>query len=230
VSEEVSLTTQVMGRRVRIAVLIGKGGRLPAIWDATQHPTSLAKVAVVVSFKSKSPGIEWAKRHHLPAFSLRWSEYKDEGKERAEYDQDLAKLLIEHRVELVVIAGWGLLLSPEFLEEFPKRVINVHPALLTESLEPTVHTHSGTVIPVFRGNQAIEMALATGVDTTGCTVHYVTDEMDTGLIILKREVSLRHGDDLETLTERIHEAEDEILPQAIELICEDYLRQVGAFE
>jgi phosphoribosylglycinamide formyltransferase-1 len=214
------MSPELRGRRVKLGILIGNGGRLKSIWKGTQHLTALSELAVVVSFKKQSPGIEWAQKMNIPAYTLRWTEFKEAGKSREEFDTHLASILIGHGVELVVIAGWGLLLTRGFLEVFPNRIINVHPALLTDTLQETkIRTHGEEYIPVFRGNHALEQALGAGVETTGCTVHYVTEEMDVGPVILRREVAIRPGDDLDTLAERVHAAEDEILPQAIEEVC-----------
>jgi len=206
-------------KRVKIAALIGNGGRLNAIWEGTQEADSLAELAAVITFKKNSPGALWARTQNIPTYTVRWPEFRDAGKQRADYDLYIAELLKGCGVELVAIAGWGLMLTREFLSEFPNRIINVHPALLSDTLEASIRTHSGVSIPVFRGNHALELALAAGVETTGCTVHYVTEEMDCGPVILRREVAIRGNDALETLSDRVHLAEDAILPQAINIAC-----------
>ncbi len=209
---------------MKIAALIGGGGRLPAIYAGTQKPDALAELALVVSFKRKSSGLEWARELGLPAEYFRWIDWKAQNKQRAEFDLALAELLHARQIELIVLAGWGLLLSPAFLEQFPNRLINVHPALLTDNLAEEVSLEDGRRIPVFRGNYALEEAWKAGVPVTGCTVHYVTSEMDVGPVILKREVPRLPNDTLETLSERVHAAEDEILPQAIEIVCKRLAR------
>jgi formyltetrahydrofolate-dependent phosphoribosylglycinamide formyltransferase len=145
------------------------------------------------------------------------------GRSREEYDQALAELLDENGIELIVLAGWGLLLSPAFIERFKGRIINVHPALLTETFEKYVTLSDGRSIEVFRGNNAIELALAAGVDTTGCTVHYVTEQMDAGPVLLKQEVPILPNDNFDSLAERIHAMEDRLLPEGIELACQRIL-------
>jgi folate-dependent phosphoribosylglycinamide formyltransferase PurN len=201
-------------------VLIGGGSRLAAIYEGSHQPGSLAEITLVLSFKKRSSGLEWAKEQGLEARYWRWSDWKAAGHSRTEYDTSLATLLLEYRIDLVVLAGWGLLLSESFLEKFPGRIINVHPALLTETFEPYITLSDGRSIPVFRGNHAIEEALAAGIDTTGCTVHYVTGLMDAGPVLLQREVPILPGDTYETLADRIHAAEDELLPRAIEIACQ----------
>lgn len=206
-------------QKVKIAVLIGGGGRLEAIYRATQNPDSQAEIALVVSFKRQSPGLEWAETQGLKTEHLRWTDFKQKGRSRTEYDAALTELLQAHAVELVVLAGWGLLLTRAFLEAFAKRVINVHPALLTDTYQTKVRLDNGDFVPVFRGNDALEKALHSGVNVTGCTVHFVTRQMDTGPIVVKREVRIYPNDTLETLAARVHRVEDEILPPAIEQVC-----------
>lgn len=208
---------------LRLAVLIGGGGRLRAVVEGTRQADSRAEVALVVSFKRHSAGLEWAREIGLPTEYFRWADWKAQGRGREEFDLALAELLHRHRVDLVVLAGWGLLISSAFLAQFPDRVINIHPALLTDTLEDEIALSNGTMIPVFRGNHAIEEAWEAGVPFTGCTVHYVTTEMDAGPVILKREVPRLPDDSLETLSGRVHAAEDELLPQAIQLACRSIL-------
>ena len=204
----------------KVAVLIGNGGRLQAIVAGTQIAGSRAELALVVSYKQYSVGLEWARQNGLAAQYLGWADWKAKAQSRAEFDIALADLLEQHKIELVVLAGWGLLLSPPFLARFPGRLINVHPALLTATLADKVALSDGRLIPVFRGNHAIEEAWAAKVPVTGCTVHYVTEEMDIGPVILKREVPRLPDDTLESLKAHIHAAEEEILPLAIQLVCQ----------
>ena len=217
-ASENNLNPEIHKQMVRLGILIGGGGRLPAIHERTLNPDSLAEIAVVISFKKQSKGIEWAREHGIPTHYLRWSEFKAAGKSRQDYDMELVRILREHRVALVVSAGWGLLLTGQFISCFPY-TINVHPALLTDTLEPSITTSSGQVIPVFRGNDALDLALEARVPVTGCTVHYVTEEMDCGPVIMQREVPLYPDDTHDTLAARVHVADDEILSQAIEIVC-----------
>ncbi|MBN9392982.1 MAG: phosphoribosylglycinamide formyltransferase [Chloroflexi bacterium] len=210
-------------RKVRLGVLIGGGSRLPAIVAGTERAESRAEISLILSFKKKSPGLDWAIERGLPARPFRWSEWKAKGQSREEYDKALAQILEENRIDLIVLAGWGLLLSPAFIEHFKGRIINVHPALLTETFEAEVKLSDGRSIPVFRGNEAIEDVLKAGVDTTGATVHYVTDLMDAGPILLKQEVPVLPGDDFDSLAERIHAVEDILLPEGIEMACQRIL-------
>jgi phosphoribosylglycinamide formyltransferase-1 len=120
--------------------------------------------------------------------------------ERSERDLVMATWLEEHGVELVVLAGYMHLLTPAFLKRFPERVINVHPSLL----------------PAFPGAHAIDDALAAGVETTGVSVHYVDEGLDTGPLIAQEEVPVEPRD---TLAERIHAVEHRLLPEVVKELC-----------
>jgi phosphoribosylglycinamide formyltransferase-1 len=120
-----------------------------------------------------------------------------------ERDTAMADWLEAHDVRLVVLAGYMHLLRPCFLERFPDRVINVHPALL----------------PQFPGAHAIEDALAAGVRITGATVHYVDEGVDTGAVIAQRQVPVSDGDTVETLRARIQAVEHELLPNVVRRLC-----------
>ena len=214
--------------KVKLAVLIGGGGRLASVCEGVKRfdwqPG--AEIELILSYKRQSAGLQWATSQGYDAQYRRWSDWKKQGHTRQEYDQALTEILEKYGIELVVLAGWGLLLSAEFIRHWAGRVINVHPALLTETFEPNVSLSTGQIIPVFRGNDAIEQALAAHVPTTGCTVHYVTEQMDAGPILLKREVAILPTDTVETLGDRIHAAEEESLPLGIEMACRSYLTKI----
>ena len=122
---------------------------------------------------------------------------------RESRDLAMADWLVSRGVRWVVLAGYMHLLRPAFLERFPGRVINVHPALL----------------PAFPGAHAIEDALAAGVDETGATVHYVDDGVDTGAVIVQERVRVERGDTAETLRKRIQAVEHRLLPQVVRDLC-----------
>ncbi len=115
-------------------------------------------------------------------------------------EEDIIKLFEAWRVDLIVLAGWMRIISPKLIDAFPNRIINVHPSLL----------------PKYKGLHAVEQALESGDDTTGCTVHYVTEELDSGAIICQDEVHIFPHDTIQSLTKVIQQREYEILPRAIE--------------
>jgi phosphoribosylglycinamide formyltransferase-1 len=177
-----------------IGVLVsGEGTNLQALLDAG------VRVACVASNKPGVRALGRAEAAGVPTavFALDTFESRDER------DAAMADWLAEHGVELVVLAGYMHLLRPCFLERFPGRVINVHPALL----------------PQFPGVHPIEDALAAGVPVTGATVHYVDEGVDTGPIIVQREVRVEPGDTVATLRARIQTVEHELLPNVVRELC-----------
>jgi phosphoribosylglycinamide formyltransferase-1 len=175
-----------------IGVLVsGNGTNLQALVDAG------LPVAAVASSRKGAYALERARAAGLPTatFSL------DCHASREERDLVMATWLEEHGVELVVLAGYMQLLTPAFLARFPDRIVNVHPSLL----------------PAFPGARPIEDALAAGVETTGVTVHYVDDGVDTGPLIMQEPVPVEPRD---TLEERIHAVEHRLLPAVVRELCE----------
>jgi phosphoribosylglycinamide formyltransferase-1 len=177
-----------------IGVLVsGEGSNLQALLDRG------LPVTCVASNKAAVRALERARAAGLPTavFAL------DDFVSREERDTAMADWLESHDVRLVVLAGYMHLLRPCFLDRFRGRVINVHPALL----------------PQFPGAHAIEEALAAGVPVTGATVHFVDEGVDTGDVIVQREVPVREGDTVETLRARIQAVEHELLPAVVRELC-----------
>lgn len=201
----------------RLAVLVsGSGTNLQALLDASRRGELDAEVAVVVSDRAGAFGLQRALAARVPAVYLPLRRRRDPAERRA-FEERLAAVLEAFAPDLIVLAGWMLVLGAEFLERFPGRIINVHPALLPDDGAPTVLTSRG-VQPAFRGAHAVRDALAAGVPVTGTTVHYVTAEPDTGPVILKAEVPVLPGDDEATLHERIKAVEHRLLPEAVRLV------------
>jgi phosphoribosylglycinamide formyltransferase-1 len=177
-----------------IGVLVsGEGSNLQALLDHGVPVTCVAsnKLEARALSRAEAAGVRTA------VFSL------DDFASRDARDSAMADWLEAHGVELVVLAGYMHLLRPCFLERFPDRVINVHPALL----------------PQFPGTHAIEDALAAGVAVTGATVHYVDEGVDTGDVIVQREVRVLDGDTVDTLRARIQAVEHELLPNVVRELC-----------
>jgi len=191
---------------MKIAVLIsGFGSNLQAIIDAIavgELPD--VEIAVVVSNRQDAHGLERAQRAGIPTEYIPMRPYREQGRSRSEYDADLAALLQQYGVEWVVLAGWMHVLSSAFLDAFPNRVINLHPAL------------PGT----FPGVNAIERAYEAfrrgEITHTGVMVHLVPDEaVDAGPVLLQENVPIYPDDSLETLETRIHATEHRLLVEAI---------------
>ncbi|HEY3318625.1 MAG TPA: phosphoribosylglycinamide formyltransferase [Coriobacteriia bacterium] len=199
-----SLIDDAGKRRLRLGVLIsGSGTNLQAIIDASAAGTLDADVAVVVSDKDAAYGLVRARNAGIPDVYLCRSSFED----ITGYNRELARILLEHEVGLVVMAGYMRLLGRRVLEAFPGRVMNIHPALL----------------PSFPGAAGVADAFAYGVKVTGVTVHFADESFDNGPIIAQEPVVIEETDDVESLEARIHEVEHRIYPRAIQLFAENRL-------
>lgn len=195
----------------RLAVLIsGSGTNLQALIDAIEsRELPGVEIALVVSNNIDAYGLVRAQKHTLQTMYLPW-------KNREESEAELITWLQLFQVDLVVLAGWMRILSAAFLAQFPRRVINIHPALLPDDgTGSTFTTSDGTQIPVFRGLHAVQQALAAGIKITGSTVHYVTPAVDAGPVICRQEVPILEGDTEETLHERLKVVEHRLIVEAI---------------
>lgn len=196
---------------LRIAVLVsGSGSNLQALIDAIEGGT-LPKVEImlVVSNKADAPGLQRALKHKLPTMYLPW-------RQRQEAEAQLSALLRLFEVELIVLAGWMRIFTSDFTSQFPRRIINLHPALLPDDGQGSAFTtRDGTSIPVFRGLHAVRQALNAGVKVTGSTVHYVTPEVDAGPMVCREEVAIGESDTEETLHERLKAVEHRLIVEAV---------------
>lgn len=193
---------------LKVGVLVsGRGTNLQAILDACREKRIAAEVACVLSSKKDAPALERAKRDSVPSFVVPY--VKGEPPESAE--KKMIEILRHHRVELVVLAGFMRIITPTFINEFPNRILNVHPALL----------------PSFPGLKAQEQALNYGVKVSGATVHLVDPVCDGGPILLQETVPVLENDTVETLSARILKTEHKILPKAIDLFARNKVKVVG---
>ena len=168
-------------------LLSGRGSNFLAIVDSIeQGRIPDARIAVVISNLADAPGLEAARQRGLTAIAI-----EARGRKRAEHDQEIVATLQAHHVDLVCLAGYMRLLSPGFIQAFPHRILNIHPSLL----------------PAFPGLDAQTQAFDYGVQVTGCTVHFVDEQLDHGPIILQRPVPVLPTDDAHTLAARILEQE-----------------------
>src|SRR5947209_7697672 len=170
----------------RLGILLsGRGSNFVAIADnIAAGKIQGAQVAVVISNKADAPGVVAAEQRGLNAHVI-----QSKGLGRAEHDAAVVKCLREHSVDLVCLAGYMRLISPVFLEAFPNRILNIHPSLL----------------PAFPGLDAQRQALEYGVQVSGCTVHFVDENLDHGVIILQKSVPVLPTDDAHSLSSRILE-------------------------
>ncbi len=197
---------------LRLGVLVsGRGSNLQAIMNEIEAGTVKAEIAVVISNKQGVPALERAERHGLTTVFLDPKSVADTPNPRQAYDQKLLETLQHHQVQLVVLAGYMKIVTSVLIDSYESRIMNIHPALL----------------PSFPGLDAQRQALDHGVKVSGCTVHFVTEGMDTGPIILQRAVPVEEGDTADTLSERILKEEHGLLPRAIRLFAEGRLTLEG---
>lgn len=203
-----------MMEKVNIAVLIGRGGRLPAILKCVETLPN-AHIGLVITYKMESAGVELAQGRGIEALPLGWKAWKDDGRAREEYCKELSRILEARGIDLVVMAGWNVVLTKEYFEGFSGKTMNIHPALL----------------PSFAGlygRGVFEKIFESGVKITGATLHFVIDEgVDTGPIILQEAVSVEDHDTIESLQTKVHAKEEYILCRGIKLFCEGRLRIEG---
>ncbi|WPZ13990.1 phosphoribosylglycinamide formyltransferase [Nitratireductor rhodophyticola] len=191
--------------RKRVAVLIsGRGSNMAALVAAAIDPSFPAEIVGVVSNRADARGLEIAATHSIPTRVVSSRDY--DGREA--HDAAIHKALTELKAEIVCLAGYMRLLSPDFVQKWKGRMINIHPALL----------------PSFRGLDTHARALATGVRVHGCTVHFVTPEMDEGPIIAQAAVPVLTDDTEETLGERVLKLEHRLYPLALRLLAEGSVR------
>jgi phosphoribosylglycinamide formyltransferase-1 len=191
----------------RLGILLsGRGSNFEAIADNVQRGRLDAEIAVVISNRPEARGLELARSRGLAALAL-----PSQGIARQQYDGRMLAELQRHRVDLVCLAGFMRLLSPEFCRAFPLRTVNIHPSLL----------------PAFPGLHAQRQALEHGAKVSGCTVHFVDQDLDAGPIILQAAVPVLDDDTEDTLAARILVEEHRIYSQAIALVLSERWRIAG---
>ena len=192
----------------RIGVLLsGRGSNFEALADsvaAGRIPN--AEIAIVISNRENAPGIEKARTRGIQAQVI-----PSRGLEREPYDRLVIAALEEKKVDLVCLAGYMRLLSPAFVAAFRGRILNIHPSLL----------------PAFPGLESQRQALEYGAKFSGCTVHFVDENLDAGPIILQAAVPIRDDDTPETLSERVLKEEHRIYSEAVRIVLEGRYRMDG---
>jgi phosphoribosylglycinamide formyltransferase 1 len=194
--------------QMKIGILIsGRGSNMVAIAEATASgriPDS--EISVVISNRSDATGISRARE-----LGLRVVVVEREGRTREEHDKEIAEVIETHGVDLVCLAGYMRILSPDFVQRFRNKIVNIHPSLL----------------PSFPGTDAVRQAIEYGVKVTGCTVHFVDEELDHGPIIEQVPVPVLVDDDYESLSGRILEAEHGAYISALAKITSNGLKLTG---
>ncbi|NXA00086.1 PUR2 protein, partial [Nesospiza acunhae] len=191
--------------RMKVAVLIsGTGTNLEALINSTKKDTSYAQIVLVISNKPGVEGLKKAERAGIPTRVVEHTRYQS----RTEFDSAVDKVLEEFSVELICLAGFMRILSGPFVKKWEGKILNIHPSLL----------------PSFKGAHAHKLVLQAGVRVTGCTVHFVAEEVDAGAIIFQEAVPVKLGDTEATLAERVKEAEHRAFPAALQLVASGAVR------
>jgi phosphoribosylglycinamide formyltransferase 1 len=188
-------------------LLSGRGSNFVAIADSiASGRIPDARISVVISNRAGAPGLDVARERGLHALLI-----PSKGKPREQHDREVVSALQDNQVDLVCLAGYMRLLSPRFVQQFPSKILNIHPSLL----------------PAFPGLEAQQQAFAYGVKVTGCTVHFVDEELDHGAIIVQKTVPVLDADNEHTLAARILEQEHIAYSEAIKIVLEGKYAVVG---
>lgn len=191
---------------IRLVVLIsGNGSNLQAIIDEINNNLP-AQVVAVISNKADAFGLERAKKAGIEHRVLSHLDYSD----RNQYDLALRNLIDEYKPDLVILAGFMRILSNEFVEHYLHKMMNIHPSLL----------------PKYKGLNTHQRAIDAGEKEHGCSVHFVTPELDDGPVILQATVPVKDNDTAETLAARVHEQEHKIYPEAIRMFAEKNITEL----
>lgn len=186
--------------KARVAVLIsGNGSNLQALIDACAKPDFPAEITGVISNRDDAYGLNRARDAGIPCHVIKHENYAT----REAFDRKMHEQLLHHSAQIVCLAGFMRLLTPWFVNQWRGRLLNIHPSLL----------------PKYKGANAVRDALTAGETITGCTAHFVTEEMDSGEIIAQAEVPVKEGDTVETLTERVRATEHRVYPQALKKVA-----------
>jgi phosphoribosylglycinamide formyltransferase-1 len=187
-----------MSQPKKLGILLsGRGSNFEAIADSIQAGRLTAEIAIVISNRADAPGLESARRRGLNAKLI-----PSRGRTREDHDAEVIAALKDAQVDLICLAGYMRLLSPEFVRAFPNKILNIHPSLL----------------PAFPGLEAQKQAFDYGVKVSGCTVHFVDEHLDHGAIILQKTVPVLENDDAHSLAARILEQEHIAYTEAIQLV------------
>ncbi|MBN3560675.1 phosphoribosylglycinamide formyltransferase [Aliamphritea spongicola] len=202
------MTSPVPAAAKRIVVLIsGSGSNLQAIIDAVNAGRINGKIEMVISNKDDAYGLERARQADIPGCVIRHTDYSD----RDSFDQALIAEIDSHSPDLVILAGFMRIFTPEFVNRYSDRMLNIHPSLL----------------PKYKGLNTHQRAIEDGEARHGCTVHFVTEELDGGPLAVQAAVDILPDDTADSLQQRVHTQEHKIYPLAVEWFCNDRLQLVS---
>lgn len=190
-------------KKVKVAILIsGRGSNMQAIVSACENADFPAEIVLVFSNKKDAAGLEFARQKNIPTAFIDHKNFST----REEFDKKMSEEIEKSRADIICLAGFMRLLSPWFVKRWFDRLINIHPSLL----------------PEFKGADAVGDAIKAGAKKSGCTVHFVREEMDSGPIIKQAVVPVLEGDTKETLAAKILKEEHRIYPASLKIICKKF--------
>ena len=197
-----------MKEKIKVAILIsGRGSNMQKLIEACENPNFPAEIIVVGANKDNALGLEYAKSKSIKTFVIEHKNFAKFENPREEFDKALHQEIIKYDVKIICLAGFMRLLSKWFVDKWQNKIINIHPSLL----------------PDFKGANAVEDALKSGVKISGCTTHFVSVEMDAGPIIMQAQVPVSLDDNSETLSQKILIKEHEIYPLTLKKVCQKIL-------
>lgn len=190
---------------INVVVLIsGNGSNLQAMIDAIQAGKVNAKIACVISNQADAYGLERARAAHIPTAVLSHKDFPD----REHYDNALTALIDEYQPDLIALAGFMRILGSTIVDHFKHRMINLHPSLL----------------PKYRGLHTHEKVIANGDKEHGCSIHFVTSELDGGPVIKQAKLTVADDDTADSLKQRVHQLEHQLYPEVIQWFAEQHTR------
>ena len=196
-----------------IAVLISGGGsNLQSLIDSVESGEIKAQISLVISSREDAYGLERARHHGIDAYCIQKRDFPED----EDFDKALLDKLKEYEIDLVVLAGYLNILSPNIIAQYENRIINIHPSLIPSFCGKGYY-----------GSRVHQAVIDYGVKITGATVHFVDEGADTGPIILQRAVDVKDCDDADSLARKVLKVEHELLPKAVSLFVEDRLLLEG---
>lgn len=193
-----------MSKRI-VALISGSGSNLQAILDHCQQGSISGEVVAVISNRDNAFGLKRAEMADIPGHFIDHTGFEG----RLQFDQALIKQIDAYHPDLIVLAGFMRILSPEFVRHYSGRLFNIHPSLL----------------PLYKGLHTHQRVIDVGDSEHGCTVHFVTEELDGGPLVIQAKIAVHTCDDLSALQSRIHSLEHQIYPLAVSWFCADRLEQ-----
>ncbi|MFT6105821.1 MAG: phosphoribosylglycinamide formyltransferase-1 [Rickettsiales bacterium] len=194
-----------MNNKIKTAILIsGRGSNMRNLINATKNPEYPAEISLVISNKENAVGLKFANKMGIKTAFINHKDFSS----REEFDHRVSKIIDENECHIICLAGFMRLVSGWFVQKYQGRMINIHPSFL----------------PNFKGANAVEDALNSGASKSGCTTHFVSEQMDCGEIIMQAEVEVLKNDTKETLAARILKQEHVIYPASLFKICQTILK------